>query len=171
MKKSKFSKAVLKWSHVWSPREDCTLNEINILNEIFEDLYLKWDEDKKCFILSYLDISNNDLIRLSFLPPLIIKDTFECFNNKIESLEGGPIAALEYFCVGNKLKNLRGAPKTCGFFSCFNNPLEDFSVYTKPYDSYLAPDDADLIFIDPSLWTLEEFKKHEDVVKISDQYV
>ena len=169
MKKYEFSEKVLKWSHIWTPREDCTPMEIRIINKIFTQR-IKWDENRQYFILKNLDI-NRKVKRLTFLPPLIIESHFQCGWNNIESLEGGPIEAQSYYCYGNKLKNLKGAPLRCKYFVCYNNPLEDFRVFVPPYDSYLAPDDADLIFIDPSLWTLEEFKKHEDVVKISDQYV
>ena len=106
MSKIEFSKEVKKWAHVWKPKEDCTSEEIDIINGIFNDSRLKWNKKRKCFILNSLYMNTKGLQRLTFLPPLIIEDTFSCSFNFIESLEGGPIEAKKYYCYFNNLINI-----------------------------------------------------------------
>ena len=171
MSKFEFSEEVLKWSHVWSPMEDCTEIEIRIINRIFENPDFKFDEEKKCFILENLRINNLRLKRLTFLPPLIIITTFNCSYNRIESLEGGPIEAIKYICNNNKLKDLRGAPKKCAWFECHVNPLEDFRVYAEPYYYYNTPNDSKLIFLDSNIWNNEEYDNNRDNIDISECYL
>ena len=70
---------------------------------------------------------------------------FQCHDNELESLEGGPISVTQNFwCQHNKLTNLVGAPQSVGGeFRCYGNPLtsldglpkhigaEVFVTYTK----------------------------------------
>jgi hypothetical protein len=57
--------------------------------------------------------------------PQTVSGTFSCSNNKLTSLKGAPKSVGgNFYCSSNKLTSLKGAPQTLsGYFDCYNNQL------------------------------------------------
>lgn len=72
----------------------------------------------------YFSISNNNLLGLEGSPQKVAKE-FNCSNNKITSLFGGPIVVGDFNCSNNELKkDLSYGPKEVyGYYDCSNNRL------------------------------------------------
>ena len=55
----------------------------------------------------------------------IVKGSFNCMINELESLEGSPEICESFYCNHNKLKSLKYCPKIVNcFFDCSHNELE-----------------------------------------------
>jgi len=72
--------------------------------------------------------NNNKLITLEG-GPRSVGEYFDCSYNQLTTLEGGPIKVGGYFnCYSNQLTSLKGCPKVVGVdFNCSYNPI--YSVY------------------------------------------
>ncbi|WP_320034439.1 hypothetical protein [Halarcobacter sp.] len=72
----------------------------------------------------YFNIANNNLETLEGCPKKVARD-FNCSNNKITSLFGGPQIVGDFDCSNNELKNnLSYGPKEVyGYYNCSNNRL------------------------------------------------
>jgi len=70
-----------------------------------------------------LTIENNLITEKTLSEPW--PDNFDCFDNKLTSLEGAPSSVDGYFyCFDNKLTSLEGAPSSVGGdFDCYQNQL------------------------------------------------
>lgn len=75
-------------------------------------------------IFGVIDVSGNKLTSIDWAPK-IIRESFHCWDNELETLEGGPTEAVGAYDVdGNRLTSLKGAPQKVGkAFICSQNPL------------------------------------------------
>lgn len=81
-------------------------------------------------IRDHFDCSNNKLTSLSGSP--IKTESFYCHDNELTSLVGGPQETHSFDCSGNQLKDLRGAPAIVnGYFDCSTNQLESLEGCPK----------------------------------------
>lgn len=81
------------------------------------------------------DISNYSSIDLVGSPKVV--DDFNCSNNKLTSLFGGPeIVNNTFDCVNNYLKTLEHGPSKCGVLDCENNKLTSLLGVSKHIQSH-----------------------------------
>jgi len=75
-------------------------------------------------VTGYFNCNNNKLITLEG-GPREVGEYFDCSYNQLTTLEGGPIKVGDDFnCNNNKLTTLEGGPQEVGgYFYCYNNKL------------------------------------------------
>ena len=96
--------------------------------------------------------------------PKTVGGHFSCFGNKLESLEGCPeIVESDFYCYENKLKSLEGSPQTVGGdFYCHRNKLESLK--------YL-PDIKGELICDDHLKESEEYYRWSFIFKMNKRHV
>jgi len=91
------------------------------------------NDDLSIDVDSYVYLDNKGL---KYLPLKFnyVSGGFDCSNNKLKSLEGGPQTLGSGFdCSNNKLKSLKGGPQIVGggFINCSNNKLTDLEYFPE----------------------------------------
>ena len=122
--------------------KDCTLNSdgtyscegnVDLSGLGLIVLSVKFKEVK-----GYFDCSNNYLTSLEGGPKEVGK-CFWCNNNNLTALKGAPRKVGQDFnCMYNKLTSLEGAPEKVGReFSCSDNPISAYELKKNIKRSYL----------------------------------
>ena len=116
-----------------------------------------------------------------------VSDDFYCYNNKLTTLEGGPVeVGGDFYCDNNKLITLEGGPKQVGGdFNCSNNNLTtlegspkwvggDFSCSNNNLTTLEHfPDLKSNIYIGDNLLPIEIYKNEsliKYIVKYQEEY-
>jgi len=106
--------------------------------------------------------------RLEYLPLKFnyVSGNFNCFVNKLKTLEGSPQTVFGYFnCGGNELKSLEGSPQTVGGrFNCYFNELVSLEGSPQTVDG-----DFDCSYNE--LKDLEHFPEVNGTIDIEDNIV
>lgn len=97
---------------------------INVFGNVdLSSLYLTELPLKFRKVTGWFDCSNNQLTSLAGGPE-IVNSWFNCATNQLTNLKGSPQKVSGYFdCSDNQLTNLEGAPSVIGHFSCSHNQL------------------------------------------------
>ena len=87
--------------------------------------------DGSWYIKGSLCLNVMSLTTLKGLNVSIVEDTFNCNDNLLTTLEGGPDIVRYYDCSVNELIDLKGAPEEVSQFRCNNNYLTNLKGAPK----------------------------------------
>ena len=128
---------------------------------INDDLSIDVDSDV------YLDSQSLEYLPLKFN---YVSGNFNCFVNKLKTLEGSPQTVEGNFdCSFNKLETLEGCPQTIGgYFNCSYNELKDLEHFPEVNPTiYIDKNPVNLLvytFIDKAdVFMIEDFVDYEIV--------
>jgi hypothetical protein len=84
------------------------------------------------YVSGGFDCYENKLISLEGSPQ-ILDGSFLCYENELKSLEGSPsVVNGNFICYENELESLEGCPQTVnGYFSCYRNKLKDLEHFPE----------------------------------------
>jgi hypothetical protein len=128
---------------------DYTIND-DLSIDVDGEVYLQ-EKDLKHLPLKFNYVSGNFNCFVNKLKtlegsPQTVDGNFSCYFNKLKTLKGSPqTVGGGFYCFDNKLESLEGSPKTVGGgFYCFNNKLESLEGCPQTVNGTFNCDDNEL---------------------------